>query len=106
MFLIAVSIGIILGFLEWVILLASRQKLQFWIYVQSVLYWFTVGVMIGIINLPIPSFVSGALIALFLTLPWFINISIIPKQYKHLLPLILSSILLGALGGFLKTLLS
>lgn len=101
----AITIGAVLGFLEWVILVASRQKLDKWIYIQSVSFWFTCGVMIGLIESSLPSYLAGSLIAGFLCIPWFINISIIPKQYSHLPPLLISSLLLGAMGGFLKAVL-
>ncbi len=106
MILKAVLIGIVLGLMELGIIFSARQKLDFWIYVQSALFWFTCGFMIGIVDSPLPAYVLGAILAVFLNLPWYINISIIPKQYSHLVPLIVSSILLGAVGGGLKTLLS
>ncbi len=102
----AILIGIVLGILELAILASSRQKLGFWIYAQSVVFWFTCGFMIGIVDFPLPAYVSGAMIAVFLNLPWYINISIIPKQYGHLAPLIIASIILGAIGGAIKLLLS
>lgn len=98
----AILIGIVLGILEMAILTSARQKLGFWVYAQSVAFWFTCGFMIGILDSPLPAYVSGALIAVFLSLPWYVNISIIPKQYGHLLPLVLASIILGIIGGSIK----
>jgi len=46
------------------------------------------------------------MIAVFLNLPWYINISIIPKQYGHFVPLVVASIVLGIIGGVVKMLLS
>lgn len=102
----AILIGIALGLLELGILVSARQKIDAWIYVQSLLFWFTCGFMIGMVESPLPAYLLGAMLAVFMNLPWYINISIIPKQYGHLVPLIVSSILLGAVGGGLKTLLS
>ena len=102
----AILIGLALGLLEWGILVSARQKLGAWIYIQSILFWFTCGFMIGMVEAPLPAYLLGALLAVFMNLPWYINISIIPKQYGHLVPLIVSSILLGAVGGGLKILLS
>lgn len=102
----AVLIGSVLGVLEWVILVGSKQKLGFWIYIQSMLAWFICGFMIGVVDSPFPAYLLGSVLAVFLNLPWYINISIIPKQYNHLPPLIISSIVLGAIGGGLKILLS
>ncbi len=101
----AVLIGIILGLLELAILVASKQKLGGWMYAQSLLFWFTCGFMIGIVDSSLPAYGLGIMIAVFMNLPWYINISIIPKQYGHLGPLVLASIILGALGGAAKTLL-
>ena len=106
MFAQAILIGIVLGALEWAILASSRQKLGVWIYTQSIVFWFTCGFMIGIVDSPLPPYVTGAMIAVFLNLPWYINISIIPKQYKHLVPLVVASIILGIIGGFAKMLLA
>jgi hypothetical protein len=98
----AILIGIVLGLLELAILASSRQELGFWVYAQSVIFWFTCGFMIGIVDSPLPPYVTGALIAVFLSLPWYINVSIIPKQYGHLAPLIVASIILGIIGGITK----
>jgi hypothetical protein len=105
MIISAILIGITLGLLEWGILAASRQKLDVWVYVQSIVFWFTCGFMIGVVDSPFPAYVSGALISVFLGLPWFINISIIPKDYKHLAPLVIASLILGGIGGVVKMML-
>lgn len=102
----AIFIGIVLGILELAILASSRQKLGFWIYAQSMVFWFTCGFMIGVIYSPLPAYMSGAMIAVFLNLPWYINISIIPKQYGHLAPLIIASVILGAIGGAIRIFLT
>ncbi len=102
----AVLIGIVLGALELVILASSKQKLGIWVYAQSIVFWFTCGFMIGIADSPLPPYATGAMIAVFLNLPWYINISIIPKQYGHLVPLVVASIVLGIIGGVVKMLLS
>jgi hypothetical protein len=101
----AILIGIVLGLLELALLASSRQKLGFWIYTQSIVFWFTCGFMIGIVDSPLPAYVTGAMIAVFLNLPWYINLSIVPKQYGHLAPLVVASIILGIIGGFAKMLL-
>jgi hypothetical protein len=98
----AILIGVVLGLLELALLVSSKQKLGFWVYAQSVIFWFTCGFMIGIIDSPLPPYVTGAMIAVFLNLPWYINISVIPKQYGHLAPLIIASIILGIIGGIVK----
>jgi hypothetical protein len=102
----SILIGVVLGLLELALLVSSKQKLGFWVYAQSVIFWFTCGFMIGIVDSPFPPYITGALIAIFLNLPWYINISIIPKQYGHLTPLVIASIILGAIGGAVKILLS
>jgi hypothetical protein len=106
MIISAIFIGITLGLLEWGILAASKQKLGVWVYVQSIVFWFTCGFMIGVVDSPFPAYVSGALISVFLGLPWFINISIIPKDYKHLAPLVIASLILGSIGGVVKMILT
>lgn len=102
----AILIGILLGILEFAILAASRQELGFWVYAQSVLFWFTCGFMIGIVDSPFPPYLTGAMLAVFLNLPWYINISIIPKQYGHLAPLVIAGVVLGLIAGGAKMLLS
>ena len=102
----AILIGIVLGALELAILASSKQKLGVWVYAQSIMFWFTCGFMIGIVDSPLPPYATGAMIAVFLNLPWYINISIIPKQYGHFVPLVVASIVLGIIGGVVKMLLS
>ena len=89
MILNSILIGLTLGLLELAILVAAKQKLGLWVYLQSILFWFTCGFMIGLIDSPFPAYITGALISVFLSLPWFINIIIIPKDYKHLAPLVI-----------------
>lgn len=63
-------------------------------------------ILLGILDYPFPPYVIGAMLAVFLNLPWYINISIIPKQYGHLAPLAVASIILGLIGGSAKMLIA
>ncbi len=106
MVLISTLVGLLLGALEGLILLLSRQKLSFWVYAQSIIFWFACGVMIALVELPMPSLASGVLVAVLLNAAWYINIAVIPKQYAHLVPLIIASVLLGVVGSLAKMFLS
>lgn len=59
-------IEIVLGLLELALLASSKQKLGFWVYTQSIVFWFTCGFMIGVVDSSLPTYATGAMIAVFL----------------------------------------
>jgi len=98
----AAIIGLALALPESLLVFFADPEASSWIIVQGALFWFTTGVVIGLVQLPFSPLLSAVLVSVFLNLPWYINLVIIPKDYGHLLPLIIASMLFGLIGACLK----
>lgn len=97
----AVMIGTIASSLEGILLLSAAPELPFLVFTENVLFWFTCGVIIYFTETGIRELMNGILLSVFLSLPWYISIAVIPKEFDHLLPLIIQGIIFGAVIGFL-----
>ncbi len=97
----AILVGIVSSSLEGILLFFAAPELPFWNFTESILFWFTCGVIIYLSETGIPSIINGILLSVFLSLPWYISIAVIPKEYEHILPLIIQGIIFGAVIGFL-----
>lgn len=97
----AVLIGIISSSLEGFLLFFAAPELSFWVFAESVLFWFTCGLIIYFTENTIPFVLNGIVFSVILSLPWYISIAVVPKELDHLLPLLIQGIIFGALIGFL-----
>ncbi len=99
----SVIIGVVLAVLEGVLIKIGDPEASKLVLLQSVIFWFSVGVIIYISNSGLSTYFHSVFITLFLNIPWYINLTIIPKELGHLPPMIFVSIIFGLIAGFLTT---
>ncbi|MBX7127255.1 MAG: hypothetical protein K1X47_16290 [Cyclobacteriaceae bacterium] len=69
------------------------------ILLQSMLFWLSAGMVIYYTKTGLPIVLQSILIAYLLSLPWYVNLVVIPGQWDHLIPLIVSTGVFGLLIG-------
>lgn len=98
----ALIAGTVPAILEALLILSVEPSINLWVLAQAVLFWFTCGAIICLIQNEWPMVISSILLTVFLNLPWYIAESVIKNKPEHLLPLIVASIIQGAIIGILK----
>ncbi|PJZ25619.1 hypothetical protein CH352_17140 [Leptospira hartskeerlii] len=91
--------------LEGILIRVADPTTSTWILLQSILFWFSCGLVVSISNTGLPKWIGSILLTEILTAPWLIALVIIPEQYSHLVPLIVVNTLFGAVIGGLNKIL-
>ena len=94
--LISVLIGVIAGVVDVLPMLA--QKLSKHACLSAFVHWIVLGVLISYVQLPMPAWTNGVVIAVLACLPVAILVS--EKDPKSLGPILFMSVVLGAAVGF------
>ena len=94
--LISVLIGVIAGVVDVLPMLA--QKLSKHACLSAFVHWIVLGVLISYVQLPMPAWANGVVIAVLACLPVAILVS--EKDPKSLVPILFMSVVLGAAVGF------
>lgn len=95
----ATIVGIIPALLEGLLVYSVEPAIDRWHLTQAVLFWFTCGFVVYLADLGLPVIANSVLLTVFLNLPWYIAEAILPQKYEHLLPLLIASIVAGAIIG-------
>jgi hypothetical protein len=98
----SIIIGIVLGVLEGVLITFGDPNASTLVLIQSILFWFSVGVIINISDTGLSNYAHSIFIVLFLNIPWYINLTVIPNKLEHLPPMVIVSVLFGLISGFLS----
>lgn len=101
----AIIIGIVMAILEGALIKIADPTTSTWILLQSILFWFSCGLIVSLSNTGLPKWIASILLTEILTAPWLISLVIIPQQYSHLIPLILVNTLFGGIIGGLNKVL-
>ncbi|TGL51925.1 hypothetical protein EHQ61_07325 [Leptospira wolffii] len=91
--------------LEGALISLADPSASGWILVQSVLFWFSCGFIVSLVDLGLPKWINSIILTEILTLPWLISLVVIPQQYSHLVPLLVVNTLFGAIIGVLNRIL-
>lgn len=92
---IALSLGVVAGIIDVIPMLAMGLSMN--ATVSAFLHWVVLGLIIPYLNWSFRSWVKGMVVALISTLP--IMILVVKDNPKDLIPMTISSIILGALIG-------
>ncbi|MBA3705147.1 MAG: hypothetical protein H0W84_04415 [Bacteroidetes bacterium] len=95
----AIIVGLIPATLEGLLIYFADPNTGSWILIQSILFWFSCGFVVYLIDLGINKIVSCILMTVLLNIPWYISLSIGSGKPEHLVPLIVSSIVMGLIIG-------
>ncbi|EQA70019.1 hypothetical protein LEP1GSC059_1700 [Leptospira noguchii serovar Panama str. CZ214] len=101
----AFLIGVIVAILESLLVFLADPTASIWILIQGMLFWFSCGFVATLIEIGFSKMFSSIVLTELLNLPWYIALVVIPKQYSHLIPLIVASLIFGGIIGFLNRIL-
>ncbi|RHX90365.1 hypothetical protein DLM76_20310 [Leptospira yasudae] len=98
----AAIVGLAAAALEGILIGAADPNAGILILIQAMLFWFSCGFIVSVAEIGLPKVLSAVLLTELLNLPWFITLVVIPKQYDHLVPLIVASLIFGTVIGWLN----
>ena len=98
----AVIVGIVPAILEGMLVYSVEPSISAWILVQAMLFWFTCGFIVHILDIGIHRVIHGIIFTVFINLPWYIAESIVQNKPEHFFPLVIASIIFGALIGIIS----
>lgn len=88
--------------IEGILVYASDPQTDRWVLAQSVLFWFSCGFVVSMIRVEKNKILTSVLLTMLLCLPWYIALTVVAPHPEHLLPLIVSSLVMGIVIGFLS----
>lgn len=100
-FINSIIIGVVLAILEGLLITIGDPEASLLVLIQSIIFWFSVGVIVYISNTGLAIYLHSIFITLFLNIPWYINLTVIPNELEHLPPMIIVSVVFGLIAGFL-----
>jgi hypothetical protein len=95
----AILTGLIPAVLEGLLIYFTASETNVWILIQSVLFWFSCGFVISLIEIGKSKILTSVLLTLLLNIPWFIALTIVANHPEHFIPLIISSLIMGIIIG-------
>ena len=94
--------GTVPAILEGLLLYFAEPTINNWVLVQSVLFWFSVGFLAYLVEISANKILSSLLVTVLLNLPWYIALTVVANQPDHLIPLIVASLVMGTIIGFVS----
>jgi hypothetical protein len=98
----AVIVGLVPAILEGLLVYFTAPTTNNWILIQSVLFWFSCGFVVYLVDIGLNKIVNCVLLTILLNLPWYIALTVGSDKIEHLVPLIVSSIIMGLVIGFVS----
>lgn len=99
----AVIVGLIPATLEGLLIYFADPLAGKWILTQSMLFWFSCGFVVYLIDFGSKRILTSILLTILLNIPWYIALTVVANKPEHLIPLIVSSLIMGAIIGFLTS---
>lgn len=98
----AFFVGLVPAIIEGILIYSVEPKTNIWILVQAVTAWFSFGFVVYLINKGNKIILNAILFTLLLNLPWFIAETVVKNTPQHFIPLVIASIVMGAIIGFVS----
>ncbi|MBS1506605.1 MAG: hypothetical protein JSS79_08170 [Bacteroidetes bacterium] len=98
----ALLVGSIPALLEGILIYVVEPTVASWLLLQAVLFWFSCGFIVHLIEVGLPALLHGIVFTVFMNIPWYIAESIGKNKPEHLLPLIIASVVMGIVIGFVS----
>lgn len=95
-------VGAVVATLEGILLWAADPNITFWVFIQSISFWLFCGLVIYMTETGLPAVLNGILLTLLLNIPWYISLSIAAGNPGYLLPLVIASLIFGAIIGWMS----
>lgn len=91
----SVIIGVVAGIID--VLPMMLQKLDKYACASAFVQWIVLGIIISYVQMPIPPFIKGTVIAVLAAIPIMIIVS--KENIKSIIPILIMSVILGAAVG-------
>jgi len=98
----ALFVGLVPAIIEGILIYSVEPNTNTWILVQAVTAWFSFGFVVYLINKGNRIILNAILLTLLLNLPWYIAETVVKNTPQHFLPLVIASIVMGAIIGFIS----
>lgn len=98
----AIVIGGVFALFETLMVYGVNPEESGWALLQGATFWFSCGVLVSISKTSLHPIIHSIFITVLMNIPWFIVLTIIPKNYDHLAPLFIASLIFGTIGGGLS----
>ncbi len=96
------TVGLVPAALEISLISLADPTTSNWVVLQSALAWFSFGVVIHLLNKESRSWLKSVAICVLLCMPWYIAESYAKNTPEHLLPMIVASLVMGSIIGWLS----
>jgi hypothetical protein len=104
--LFGIIAGLFVTLIEYIVLsvaAASDEKVDTNIINQSLLFWFTTSLIVVLsADSGFPDPFHGIIVTQLIMIPWWYPLVIIPKQYDHVIPLMVQNIIFGSFLGVMR----
>lgn len=105
-YILASFTGLVPAILEAILLVSVEPDLNGWILFQSVLFWFTCGFVVFLLNFQSKILLRSLFYTVVICSPWYIAESFSKNQPDHFIPIMIASLVMGLVIGFLIKLLN
>jgi hypothetical protein len=95
----AIIVGLIPATLEGLLIYFADPLAGRWILIQSMLFWFSCGFVVYLIDFGYKRILTSVLLTILLNIPWYIALTVVANKPEHLIPLIISSLIMGTIIG-------
>jgi hypothetical protein len=102
----AIIVGAIPAILEGLLVYFADPLVGKWVLIQSILFWFSCGFVVSLADIGYRRIPVSILLTVLLNIPWYIALTIVANKPEHLIPLIISSIVMGTIIGYTSSRLS
>jgi hypothetical protein len=94
--------GLTPALLEGLLIYFADPKCGHWMLIQSMLFWFSCGFAVHLIDTGRRKIVTSILLTVLLNLPWYIALTVTAGNPNHLIPLVIASIVMGTIIGLIS----
>jgi hypothetical protein len=95
-------VGAVVAILEGILIWAADPSITPWLFIQSISFWLFCGLVVYMTETGLPAILNGILLTVLLNIPWYISLSIAAGNPGHLVPLVIASIIFGAIIGLMS----
>ncbi|MGH1347410.1 MAG: hypothetical protein ACRBN8_37975 [Nannocystales bacterium] len=99
----ALVIGGLFALIETLLVYGVDPDGEGWVLLQGATFWFSCGVLVALSKTDLHPFVNSMFVVVLMNVPWYIALAVVPHQLELLPPLVLASVVLGGVGGGVKT---
>ncbi|MCI0707837.1 MAG: hypothetical protein L0Y80_10185 [Ignavibacteriae bacterium] len=99
---LGLGVGLVAGILDVILIYAAEPTASAWQLAQAGIAWTLFGWIVLATNSGLTPMSHCILITLLINIPWYINTSLLPARLELLFPLMIQSVVFGAMFGFAK----